>query len=64
MDAAEHQSKASCAGPCPLLSDERSEYDSELSGMGTMALFVQMWTALDQSMPETQPPLTETTFLA
>jgi hypothetical protein len=47
--------------------DERSEgtssgYDSASSGMGTMAWFVQMWIALDQSRPEMQPPLMEMTF--
>lgn len=41
---------------------DASECASEPSGMGTMALLVQMWIAFVQSRPSMQPPLTESTF--
>jgi hypothetical protein len=38
-------------------------YDSEPSGMGTMAFLAQMWIALVQSRPWMQPAFMEMTFL-
>lgn len=44
------------------MEDESSAWDSQPSGMGTMAVFAQTWIAEDQSRFLMQPPFIETTF--